>query len=554
MNTQYRKNLKAVLEANKQYTDNKIDDLKWYLGAYDLSISTDSNVGYLKNLPSGTIGLNVNQIGGMSYKYNQLIPTKTVNQSGNGISITSNNDGTYTIVVENATNYLQTTLTSNGNFINGHKYLIVGNRKTSSTNCIEVYINGYTDPTNTNDYISTLTSNETNVYLYVGKDTPNGTYVVKPQVIDLTAIYGAGNEPNDVSTAKASLLSMGINIDEYNSYNTGTIRDAKTTSVVVSGNVYPNEFVSETKNGVTCTKNSDGTLTFNGTTTGYPNFYGGSITLTAGTYYLPTQTSGNIVYYWIGTSINASNIINKQSNAIRSFTLTETTTLYFSIVLVINNTFSNVKVYPLCIKNASSITKSDYIPYAQPITKQIPLAVQQLDGYGYGISSSLFNYVDLISLKFKKYVGSYTFTGNETFSDRGVNQIGLQIYSCDIASFMNYKYPINDNIMTLDNYLGTTDNIALIQSGSDTKGIRLFENSQQQSAKVIYFIGYTLAQIVGIVIYFELATPVATDISQYIDSDFKSFETNGNYTNIEFVNQHNADMPNTIDELVEVAK
>ena len=60
MDTQYRKNLKAVLNASKDYTDKVRDSLRWEFGTYDLSVTTDSTVAYTKTIPKNTITGRIN--------------------------------------------------------------------------------------------------------------------------------------------------------------------------------------------------------------------------------------------------------------------------------------------------------------------------------------------------------------------------------------------------------------------------------------------------------------------------------------------------------------
>ena len=177
----------AVANASKKYVDKTANDLRYEFGGYAPSIDTDSTASYTKTAPANAKSVKIvsvsglcekiapsttsddtltfektlpdnayevqcNYIGGMSYKYNQLVPTKTVNKELNGITITSNNDGVYTIIVNNATGFNQVELTTNGGFIANHKYLNIGNIKVSGSTRLEIYIAGVNGP-NGNDYI-----------------------------------------------------------------------------------------------------------------------------------------------------------------------------------------------------------------------------------------------------------------------------------------------------------------------------------------------------------------------------------------------------------------
>lgn len=100
MNTQYRKNLKDVATACKNYTDKRFDDFKWELGTHTIDTTTDSDVAYQKQAPNGTIGCQIEKVGGMSYKSENLWSFGTIASIG-GSSFSINNlgltQGTYTI-------------------------------------------------------------------------------------------------------------------------------------------------------------------------------------------------------------------------------------------------------------------------------------------------------------------------------------------------------------------------------------------------------------------------------------------------------------------------
>ena len=209
MNTQYRKNLKAVAQACKDYTDKEIkaseerilsivarnnvdfidhtDEATYRFTApanskllmlqsiagnsvkYAPTTASDITTAYQKNVPSYSPSIDrasasMNILGGMSYKYNQLVDTNTT-------SIT---------------------------LVSGNKY--------------------FTQISGTN---SVITSSGETISVASGDE-----------VINLTQNYGSGNEPSDVATAIPLLKANGYKLDGTDEYDEGSIRDSAVTSIV----------------------------------------------------------------------------------------------------------------------------------------------------------------------------------------------------------------------------------------------------------------------------------------------------------------------------------
>lgn len=107
-------------------------------------------------------------------------------------------------------------------------------------------------------------------YIYFNFTSTNSTVVGgvaynKAQLFDLTQMFGAGNEPMTVAQFQAMFP------DDYYSYNAGELKSIMPTSIEASGverfqlldkSKYP---ATTTINGVTFTNNGDGTIIANGT-------------------------------------------------------------------------------------------------------------------------------------------------------------------------------------------------------------------------------------------------------------------------------------------------
>jgi len=250
--TQEIKNLRAVAVASKNYIDKRIDDLEWQMGTYNYDVDTDSNVARNKTLPSDTYKSQIDYIGGKSVKYNQLVQNGNFesnsgwNLYGGTLSV-SNNIGTFTITDSGQANRIEQT---NLNITQNHKilmiYVVKPNKNTTfyiqsfgSTNQdVETFI-ATANTNNNRSIIFTSSYNNTGIRLYCNRysDLQNGDSVQYSNImlIDLTDIFGAGNEPSDVASAIPLLKANGYKLDGTDTYSTGSLKHAITTSVVYSG-------------------------------------------------------------------------------------------------------------------------------------------------------------------------------------------------------------------------------------------------------------------------------------------------------------------------------
>ena len=128
-------------------------------------------------------------------------------------------------------------------------------------------------------------------------------------------------------------------------------------------NLLPSTNRTETINGVTFTKNSDGSITANGTATDGINYYTNGLTYTnipAGTYKLSDSVnsgeSGTTYFTFLDGSPDNNSTVNNPT-----FTLTENTDLRARIVIRSGQTLNNIVFKPML--RLASITDDTYEPY-----------------------------------------------------------------------------------------------------------------------------------------------------------------------------------------------
>ena len=358
----------------------------------------------------------INYIGGMSYKYNQLANIT----SGSGADESSSN-----------VLYLTLTNVSNSSVV-GHKYLfainvlVSDNTKLTKIRVRQPFVSSETSLLSSKSryyFIGTATEiNEPLMQLVkASSSATNETYSYDTvNVIDLTSIFGSGNEPNNLENAKPLLKAMGIDIDQYNEYNLGTIRDSAVTSVV--------------------SKDADG------------------------------------------------------------------------------NTID---------------------------TYNIPAEIQALEGYGWGINDTCYNYIDFKNKKFNKIVGRVDL-GSLDYERNYSSTSEMYYFVAQLDDKALGKYNLLCSIYGLnDNGAGYShlENMNIVGS-----------SSLQNNHNYIYIRNdtYTTAEdfktaMSGVYLYYELATPVETNIS--IDDSFIQVASGGSVT---FTNTHEQYVPTSVTYLVEV--
>ena len=506
--------------------------------------STDSNIAYEKTVPSTTIPKAViNSVGGMSYKYNQLVQNGNFSNStgwsaSNSTFSVNNNVGTFVATAQYGG------ISTSVSTITGHKYLILATIKlTTATTDVALRISGsnraYTQATTniqTLSAIYTESAGSANQLLIIRDERVSDWDNIdnsKIQLIDLTV---ESIDTTDVATAKASLLSMGINVDEYNAYSLPTIRDTKTTSIVASGNLCQ-------------------TSTFNGIMNNAVDKTVDLGNLSKGTYSISFNVTSNAdnrifyIYFYNNGVLDTTNFINTdlRGTGAKTYTFTiDDRFVYDDVRLGINTGANNFTIILDSLMLVKGSTALDYKPYIVPLVKQIPLAVQQLDGYGFGLSSSLFNYVDLINLKFKKYVGRVDL-GSLTYTKNTVLE-GVDRY---VATISNIKQNNETNVANAICGKLETVSIASMNNDKIINAIAVFQYAIYISTTANQYqtIEAFTTAMSGVYLYYELATPIETDISAYLDDDSIVVGANGTLT---FNNTYNQAVPSEVAYLVEV--
>jgi len=399
--TTLQSDLTTVMQVNKNYTDNAINDLRWELGSHTLDVSSDTDVAFSKSVPANTIGCQINKIGGTSYKSENLFDINTV--YGDTTMFTITND---TISAENPYSFYSG---SRRNFKSDEIGKTLTLRVLFTSNCI-------------------------------------GSNLRFKAVI------------NEVS-------QNGQLVSSFPNYSSITITP---TSI---NDYFCMDFSSATKIEIS------------------------EVMLNEGSTALPFQP------YFEGIRDSAvTSVVSKDSNDTTLETLT------------------------------------------------IDSNIQELDGYGWGVNDTCYNYIDFEAKKFIKKVGrvdlgtlDYTYgTTNEIFyaTISGANIPDTTDWT--VRNMLCNKYDFVGRGYYNPNYV--FDKSFYADRHYNKVG---FKDSNYTDATTFK------TAMSGVYLYYELATPVETDISEYIEDNIIEVEPNGTLT---FNNTYEQAVPSEIDYLIEEVK
>lgn len=485
---------------------------------------TDDTVAYQKDVPEGAVSYaEVNRVGGMSYKTVNLIPypyvytTRTIS----GVTFTVNEDRSVTV---------------NGTASANASFYLISDAKFSTG---QYSISGI--PANkggSGKFLMTLRVNNDNAGVDIGAGALGN--VNDSDVVSLFIRVYEGVTVNNATVYP--MLNAGSTALPYEPYFEG-LRDSKVTEITsIGANLlpYPYAETNKTVNGVTFTVNEDGSVTINGTPTADTGLAlstdSTKFTLRAGTYMLSRTTSVPTNAYWYINTDKGSITTN-----IGTVTFDIDVTVKLAALIALGGTtYNSVTVYPMLNKGSTALPYSPYQEHTLPI----PEAVQALDGYGWGMNESVYNYIDWEKKQFVKRVEKLTLNGSGTTWTVYGNST---LYNASLMN--NAKKRNNSAVYALCNAIPYTENAEYLNSYyivrvSNDNGLQfnnvleLYGLSENSSAA---FNAYLAEHPMTFV--YELETPIVTDISNLITAD--NLISIQGYGTLTFENEYNFAVPST---------
>lgn len=476
---------------------------------------TDTDTAYAKTVPTGAKLMSVKSIGGRNLVFNQIVnpnnfrPSYTVN----GVTITRV-DG-YKFVANGTATGGDAYFSDSFVPIKGHVYLEKSCPKGGSAETYRSYITGSNVVMDTNYGSGVIApiNVDTRVYivpLMVKSGATVNNLVVYPQIYDLTAMFGSGNEPSTVEEFEA------IFPNNYYPYNVGEIVSAGTEEVVEQGkNLF--DYTDKTYHGANVNKVENGVIYTERLTTTALNIP----TIAENKYTLSFKVKSNAanqdgLRWSLQKGKNTS--YAHDSSLIKSEVGYAANTEYQAVVTFVADTdFVSLctiagMIYDVQLENGDTAT--NYSPFYQT-AYQIPEAIRNLPGYGWSAGTAR-NYVDYENKRYVQCVGSVdlgtlTWKNGESVSFETHELNGQKLTkSYGIApNFVCPKY----STKTQNAMWGKTS-ITGITANANVDGYVYVNDTSYTDVTAFK------QAMQGVILYYELANPIVTDISTLIDDDF----------------------------------
>ena len=192
----------------------------------------------------------------------------------------------------------------------------------------------------------------------------------------------------------------------------------------IKGNSLPYPYFesSKTENGLTIKDNGDGSLTLNGTVTDTVYFQltspGAVVGYMSGAYY-GVIGSSDVGFCTEGSK---SNVFYTPDDPILGASYNDYMKLQFNA----GSTFDNVTIYPTISRLKFTSDSEPLLPYSK-VSYYIPSEVMALPGYGYGINSSFYNYLEFTpagAVYYHEVVGEREYkTGDDSLENVKTNGV-----------------------------------------------------------------------------------------------------------------------------------
>ena len=481
--------------ANAKLTDKELQ--RRVNALYDIGqgvthkFETDTDTAYVKTIPTGGKLMSVKSVGGRSLVWNQMCSTFTY----------------------------QGTECNCKPVCSAHKYLCRIDCEAEQGTTVYMYFREviYTKNNQISKAVNAGKSTLSWITSPYGDSDIGGTFDAflvdgsakvtfsNRQIFDLTAMFGSGNEPSTVEEFEKIFPA------DYYPYNAGEIISAGTEEVVEQGaNLYYGtdmlkvgsddyEYITNSYRckSIKLKPNTTYTLSFNS-----------------------DKTSEIILLMNVTTVVNAGQYFDfRKASHTQTYTTGDDGCLYVGVYAGNGNVASAdvVKRLSECkIMISEGDTPTAYAPYHSN-THPIPEAIRNLSGYGWSAGTAR-NYVDYENKRYVQCVSSVDL-GTLAWSYRPEQQRFYAIADSITGKFSE-SFGIVPNIIVakydavcFNDITTKTDNmkVSAVKTTNDYITIRNTAYTDATAFK---------QAMQGVILYYELATPIVTDISSLIPDDF----------------------------------
>lgn len=181
-----------------------------------------------------------------------------------------------------------------------------------------------------------------------------------------------------------------------------------------------------------------------------------------------------------------------------------------------------------------------YYELAEPVTTEVPPELKALDGYGWGINENCYNYIDFEKKQFVKRVEKVDL-GELSWNYLTATSSRSALFYNDSLKDIVYS----PNYLKKNNILcAALIEVATANHSSVDRSISINNEGRIYIRYDAYTDAATLRSAVsGVILCYELAEPIITDISNILPDGYIGVEGNGTLT---FVNKYGYDVPSDI--------
>ena len=470
---------------------------------------TNTDTAYAKTVPTGAKLMSVKSVGGRSIVFNQMVDlSKSKETTADGVTFTFSGDG---IVALNGTsnkegNSIAVAVIKN---MKDHKYLIIASPLSNVYGVGQLLFTSQVYGADTTGHGAIIVNGSSNatwyytLYLYNGVTYDN--VKLQPQIFDLTAMFGAGNEPSTIEEFKA------IFPNDYYQYNAGEMVSAGTEEVVEQGKNLWDEVW-----GVGSINSSSGNNEFSKEAIYSKNYTPIAPNSTHIFVYAGSAKFENVKTRFYDYNKNYIGYNDKDGQTVYPNKKFITPSDAFYVRFTLPPSYGNAYKNDIALIAGSS---GAYAPYHSNVY-QIPEAIKALPGYGWSAGTAK-NYVDYENKKYVQCVGSVDL-GTLDWELNTTSAVGNHFYAP--AKHLNFKYlgvfgtTIYNALCSKYRTVARSSNV-FVDKTLTIDGVTVV--SQIQVKDTAYPDATAFKQAMsGVMLYYELANPIVTDISTLIDNDF----------------------------------
>lgn len=202
-------------------------------GVGDRTSTTYNTPSYSMTIGDNILYADVKKVGGKSVVWNQLFNLVDITRTTQGVTMSFSSDGSVTLNGTAAANASQSGASSAVPMINGHKYFFTGYNGYENIGIAISDTKSYSMVQTDRIYACPADKLDTTLNIYIVSGSSFENVVIYPKCINLTKLYGAGNEPTTTSDSRITAIKEYL--ASHPEYNEGQIIDSLVDKVEVQG-------------------------------------------------------------------------------------------------------------------------------------------------------------------------------------------------------------------------------------------------------------------------------------------------------------------------------